>query len=249
MKQTETSSELIEGSSSSPISKELTTEQLSSFIMVSKIGNGKFPVFLAKKKSDNTRFAMKVFPFFNGNPNPHFENELKFSELSSNKILTPKYYKTEHIIKYGGKVQKASFLLMEFAPNGDLFSAIIERGIQFNDILIRTYFLQLLDGVEYLHSKGISHMDLKPENLVLDDNFNLRIIDFDGSMKSEEKNTFGLGTKYYRAPEIINGTIRDYFSADIYSLGIILFVMKSGGLMPHTEHDMFRGCDLMSLME
>jgi len=71
--------------------------------------------------------------------------------------------------------------------------------------LCRTFFHQLIDGIEYLHSQNLAHMDLKLENLVLGDDFKLKIIDFDLAISlTDEKNDQygGAGTKNYRAPEV-----------------------------------------------
>lgn len=68
---------------------------------------------------------------------------------------------------------------MEYAPNKDFFDALMEIKVKFDDTLVRTYFHQLVSGVEYLHSHGIAHLDLKLENLMLGENFELKIIDFD----------------------------------------------------------------------
>lgn len=95
------------------------------------------------------------------------------------------------------------------------------------------YFKQLINAVEYLHSRGVAHRDLKPENLLLDDNDNLKITDFglatiyrvQGKERTLEKKC---GTLPYVAPEVL---VQAYYAepADIWSCGIILVSLLCGG--------------------
>jgi serine/threonine protein kinase len=121
-----------------------------------------------------------------------------------------------------------NIILTEFAPYGCFFD-IVKNGGLIQEKLIRTYFHQLIEGLEYLHSQNIAHLDLKLENLLLGSDFKLKIADFD---QSQELNVFplkGKGTENYRAPEIIEGNITNFISADIYSAGIVLYAFKAGG--------------------
>jgi len=144
---------------------------------------------------------------------------------------------------------------MEYAPHGDFFDFITKNNQHFDDKLIRSFFRQLIDGVEYLHSKGIAHLDLKPENVLLGANFNLKIADFDLSHVKGDAKIYSRGTKYYRGPEFFNSdssssssALKVPFAADIYSAGIILFILKSGGMYPHSENTAFEGLNLADLM-
>jgi len=67
--------------------------------------------------------------------------------------------------------------------------------------LAKTLFLQLINGLEYLHGQGIAHLDLKLENLLLDSNFNLLIADFDGAYMRGDLEVRSKGARNYRDPE------------------------------------------------
>ena len=90
---------------------------------------------------------------------------------------------------------------------GELFSYIQEEG-PFSEPLCRYYFKQLIKGIHYLHQKGFAHRDLKPQNILLDENYNLKIIDFGFicSLQGKEGTGFNksrVGTPGYMAPELL----------------------------------------------
>ena len=136
---------------------------------------------------------------------------------------------------------------MELAHHGDLFDVLMTRQIVFDDKLARTYFHQLVNGLQYLHSNRIGHMDIKPDNLLLSHSFQLKIADFDSSVMMDQTD-ISRGTLYYRAPEVIEAVCSDAKAADVYSAGVVLFLLKCGGTLPHLEHEEFEGCDLLDLL-
>ena len=91
-------------------------------------------------------------------------------------------------------------------------------------------YLQILNGITFCHSKNIYHRDIKLENLIVDDNNNIKIIDFGFSANSPKTKllSFFCGTPSYMPPEIVQK--KDYLghSADIWSCGILLYAMLCG---------------------
>lgn len=88
----------------------------------------------------------------------------------------------------------------------------------------------MIEGVEYLHKTGIIHTDLKPHNLLLDSQFNVKIADLGLAAPRSGIQGSGLlqgrtGTYYYMAPEVFSDERYDGQAADIYSIGVILFQM------------------------
>ncbi len=84
----------------------------------------------------------------------------------------------------------------------------------------------MLEALDYMHSRGVAHWDLKPENLLLDEALNLKISDF-GLATNAQVNETEVGTEMYMAPEVWRGKYMS-LSADYFSSAVILFIMASG---------------------
>lgn len=129
------------------------------------------------------------------------------------------------------------YFVMEYVKGGELFNKVLKGKLQ--EELARKYFQQLISAVDFCHSRGVYHRDLKPENLLLDEHGNLKVSDFGLSTLSECKHQDGLlhttcGTPSYVAPEVINRKGYDGAKADIWSCGVILYVLLAG-FLPFNE--------------
>ncbi|KAH6827631.1 SOS3-interacting protein 1 [Perilla frutescens var. hirtella] len=137
------------------------------------------------------------------------------------------------------------YFVMEYAKGGELFKVVAKGRLKENTA--RKYFQQLICAVNFCHSRGVYHRDLKPENLLLDENGELKVSDFGLSAVRESKRQDGLlhttcGTPAYVAPEIISRKGYDGAKADIWSCGVILFVLLAGYLPFHERNlmEMYR---------
>jgi 5'-AMP-activated protein kinase catalytic alpha subunit len=138
------------------------------------------------------------------------------------------------------------FIVLELITGGELFDKIVAEG-RFIEEQARFYFRQLIEGVAYCHAQGVCHRDLKPENLLLDENNNLKISDFGLSAlyngPGEEQQARGTllhttcGTPNYVAPEVLADKGYDGRAADIWSIGVILYVLLAG-FLPFDEPTM-----------
>lgn len=125
------------------------------------------------------------------------------------------------------------YFVMEFVKGGELFAKVAKG--RFSEDLSRKYFQQMISAVRYCHSHGVFHRDLKPENLLLDENGDLKVSDFGLSAFTDQIRNDGLlhtlcGTPAYVAPEILAKRGYDGAKIDIWSCGIILYVLTAGYL-------------------
>lgn len=106
------------------------------------------------------------------------------------------------------------YLIMQLAENGTLLDYVREKKF-LEEGQSRTLFRQLISAIEYIHSKGVVHRDIKCENLLLDENWNIKLIDFGFARKDTRtqdnqvvlSKTF-CGSYAYASPEILKGTTR-----------------------------------------
>ncbi|CAN6210725.1 unnamed protein product [Urochloa humidicola] len=125
------------------------------------------------------------------------------------------------------------FVVMEYAHGGELF-AKVARG-RLTEDHARRYFQQLVAAVGFCHRRGVAHRDLKPENLLLDESGRLKVTDFGLAALPEQLRHDGLlhtqcGTPAYVAPEVLRKRGYDGARADLWSCGVVLYVLLCGFL-------------------
>ncbi|KAL3741470.1 hypothetical protein ACJRO7_017016 [Eucalyptus globulus] len=133
------------------------------------------------------------------------------------------------------------YIVLELVTGGELFDKIASRG-RLKEDEARKYFQQLINAVDYCHSRSVFHRDLKPENLLLDASGTLKVSDFGLSALPQQVREDGLlhttcGTPNYVAPEVINNKGYDGAKADLWSCGVILFVLMAG-FLPFEESNL-----------
>ncbi|XP_027932155.1 CBL-interacting serine/threonine-protein kinase 3-like isoform X2 [Vigna unguiculata] len=194
------------------------------------IGEGTFAkVKFARNSETGDPVALKILDK---------EKVLKYmlAEQIQREIATMKLIKHPNVVQLyevmGSKTK--IYIILEFVTGGELFHKILNSG-RMREKEARRYFQQLINAVDYCHSRGVYHRDLKLENLLLDSFGNLKISDFGLSALSQQVRDDGLlhttcGTPNYVAPEVLNDGGYDGAAADLWSCGVILFVLLAGYL-------------------
>ncbi|KFR12723.1 Maternal embryonic leucine zipper kinase, partial [Opisthocomus hoazin] len=134
-----------------------------------------------------------------------------------------------HVIETSKKI----FIVLEYCPGGELFDYIISKD-RLSEEEARVFFRQIVSAIAYVHSQGYAHRDLKPENLLIDEEHNLKLIDFGLCAKPKGGLDYHLntccGSPAYAAPELIQGKAYIGSEADIWSMGVLLYALLCGFL-------------------
>ncbi|XP_026272791.1 mitogen-activated protein kinase p38b isoform X1 [Frankliniella occidentalis] len=113
----------------------------------------------------------------------------------------------------------------------------IVRTQKLTDEHVQFLVYQILRGLKYIHSAGIIHRDLKPSNIAVNEDCELKILDFGLARPTENEMTGYVATRWYRAPEIMLNWMRYNQTVDIWSVGCIMAELLTGRtLFPGTDH-------------
>ena len=127
------------------------------------------------------------------------------------------------------------YIILELCENKSLLDYLEHRGGKLSEIEVKCFIFQLLQGLKCLHNKMVIHRDLKPNNLLLDSKYELKIGDFGLIAQLNNNDKEGIkgecGTYNYMAPEIFKNNGKGYsFGVDIWSVGIIMYQLLTGKL-------------------
>ncbi|XP_072328865.1 NUAK family SNF1-like kinase 1 isoform X1 [Scyliorhinus torazame] len=120
-------------------------------------------------------------------------------------------------------------IVMDYCSNGELYDYVNERH-RLSENEARKAFRQIVSAIHYCHKKGIVHRDLKLENILLDENFNVKLADFGLSNlyhKDQLLETY-CGSPLYASPEIVNGFPYQGPEVDCWALGVLLYTLVYG---------------------
>ncbi|CAI2375700.1 unnamed protein product [Moneuplotes crassus] len=212
------------------------------YICFEKIGIGcSCIVFHAYHKETKEEVAIKLinkdrFPSLKLSP---FNNEISMlkSLKHPNVVSLVSFSDSVACVNSSNERLQMSYLGLEFLSQGDLFLYISKTG-PFCEKFSRFLFHQLLEGLEYIHSNQVFHKDIKPENLMFDLEFTLKIVDF-GLATTEEFTRSTSGTVPYMLPEIFRKDEYESSSADLFAAGVVLFnmVTSQSPFLSATPHD------------
>ncbi|XP_060689887.1 serine/threonine-protein kinase SIK1 isoform X2 [Hemiscyllium ocellatum] len=190
------------------------------------LGKGNFAVVkLARHRVTRSRVAIKIIDKTRLDPG---NLQKIYREVQIMKLLNH-----PHIIKLYQVMETKDmlYIVTEFAQNGEMFDYLSANG-PLSESEACAKFWQILMAVEYCHNHHIVHRDLKSENLLLDDNMNIKIADFGfgNFYKHGELLSTWCGSPPYAAPEVFEGKEYEGPHVDIWSLGVVLYVLVCGSL-------------------
>lgn len=196
---------------------------LEQYIIIRTLGKGSCSkVQLAKHRTNGELVAIKMIQKEN------FIKSRRHQERLRREVRILSLLQHPFIVSLKGVVETKDtvYIVMEYASGGELFDYISNHP-SITEQEIRRLFRQILSAIYYCHLNNIIHRDLKLENLLLDENDNIKIIDFGfGNVfgHSIHLNTF-CGSPYYAAPEMISGRPYHGPEVDVWSLGVVLYVL------------------------
>ena len=190
-------------------------------------------IYLAKSKYINEKVAIKTIK------KSHLNKNLEDLLLITKQIETLKILKHRNIVSlfeiYESK--KYIYLVTEYLSGKDLIEKLIKKK-RFNEEEALRIFFQLLDAMTYMHKMNICHLNLRAEHILFDKNNRPKIVGFGySSFYEKDKNIEGTyGSLCYACPEIIDEVPYNPELADVWSLGVILYVLICGYL-PFSDED------------
>ena len=125
-------------------------------------------------------------------------------------------------------------MVMEYVQGALLFDVVKKTG-GLGERTAKYIMKQLFEVLSRIHGEGVAHRDVKLENVMVDDQMNVKIIDFGFAAQGRlSQLTKFYGTSYYMSPEIRNGQIYDGRKADIFSSGVLMYILVVG-MFPFAE--------------
>lgn len=204
----------------------MSTKRMGKYELGRVLGHGSFSkVRLGTDTTNGDVFAVKII-------DKAQLAKQRLEEQLKREIAVLKTLRHKHIVSMREVLQTSRhiYIVLELVEGGELFEQIVSER-RFPEEKARRYFQQLILAVKYCHTQGIAHRDLKPENLLLDKHGIIKISDFGlANLTNDSGDLMSTvcGTPNYVAPEVIRDQGYSGFSADVWSCGIILYVMMSG---------------------
>ena len=204
--------------------------------MLDDLGEGIFgSVKLGVEKKTKERVAIKIIKKKKAKPS---DIELVRTEIDVMKLCH--HPNVVHLLDHFENAEYI-FIVMEYIRGGRLTDYMKEKKFNFSEKRAAELIYEIAVGVKYLHKYGIIHRDLKPDNIMLteaNDKGHIKIMDFGLSkiLGKKEKTSDGFGTLTFVSPEVL---IRKPYNKeiDIWSIGVILYLMLSGDLPFDDEED------------
>ena len=205
---------------------DTSKKEIEDYILKEDIGEGNFgKVKLGISKTTGEKYAIKIIN------KEQIKKKMKNKIFRENEVITKFNHINVIFVFQIIEDPENYYIIMEYCKRGELFDYIVDHE-RLTEDEAAIFFYQLINGVEYIHSKGIAHRDLKPENLLLTKDKTLKIIDFGLSHEFDGIDLLKTkcGSPSYASPEILRGKPYDGFKSDVWCCGIILYAMVCGYL-------------------
>nr|CAD2136559.1 unnamed protein product [Meloidogyne enterolobii] len=205
--------------------RRLRLEKVGSYRVGRILGRGNFAqVRVAYHEIANAKVAMKIVDkrSLDAENLAKIEREIQILQ----KLNHPFIVKLYEVIR----TNRFLYIVTEYVSNGELFDMLMDGGRQ-TEVESRRIFQQIVSAVVYCHASGIVHRDLKAENLLLDKKGNIKIIDFGFSNYQQPSQLLSTwcGSPPYAAPELLLAQEYDGRLSDVWSLGVILYILVTAG--------------------
>lgn len=195
------------------------------YVLNEELGRGKFgTVYKCTEKATDKKFAAKFITTPKVQDRADVEREVEIMTILQHPRLLQLYDAFDD-----GK--KTMCLVLEIIEGGELFERVIDEDFVLTEKAVTIFMRQICEGVEYMHSKNILHLDMKPENVLCISRTGNRIklIDFGLARKYDPKRKLKIlfGTPEFVAPEVVCFETISY-TTDMWSVGVICYVLLSG---------------------
>ncbi|XP_026462498.1 serine/threonine-protein kinase Nek8-like [Ctenocephalides felis] len=199
----------------------LNVHKFSNYRLVQQIGRGTYgTVYKCKRLKDSETVVVKEICV-------NFSDHVSFESVKNEIVILAKL-SHPNIIGYHETFYNdhSVFIVMEYASKGTLSSYLTSKTIKLPEMEVLHILSQIAMGVQYIHSKGILHRDLKCENIFLSAGLVVKIGDFGISkiLLNQSKAFSVIGTPYYQSPELCQNKPYGYKS-DMWAIGCILYEM------------------------
>lgn len=204
-----------------------------------KLGAGGYgKVYLVSKNDDRTQlFAAKYQKLTDKYAKQAVRAEVQILAALTN---------SKHVVHLNGyyETERHSVVVIEYLQGGELFARIGSREYRLTEVKCRMFVRQMVEGLEFIHSRHIIHLDVKPQNIMLvkQGSENLKLIDFGLARREGPQGmakTGFVGTVGFMAPEVAS-CMYAAPSSDMFSLGVIVYMLVSGGVEPFWDGNEFR---------
>ena len=213
------------------------------YIILEKLGDGQSSnVYLALCRKKNILSAIKIYKNkfmtikhkqVNTNDNYFVKENNTLNKLSHDNIIKKLNSKNNACYnKNDGCEEVVNYISLEYAENGCLINYLMNPNKGLGEYMSKHVFSQLVDALSYIHQQNFIHLDIKLDNILLDKYWNVKLADFGYAIQNEYNKLISsyVGTLCYCAPEILKKNPFLGYSADIFSLGVVLFILVVGSI-------------------